>query len=194
MSKLPGRRLLVLISPGFSADSPEIRSAAAVSIESVVESAVILNVFNPQDTASVARGEHNTVLEELTSATGGLFFSGSWPPSNLSQYPELLYLLDVLRPTIRSGGSLHLLKVVCQSSDPIRARKTFVAPSPVALESLKHLGLVCRSRLPKDGFQRGPITPLSRIFWSSHSGKIERHRLKSLRRHRRDNPLRIAVA
>jgi VWFA-related protein len=129
MSKLPGRRLLVLLSPGFSADFPETRSAAAASIESIVQSGVVLNAFNTQDSASVTRGEDNTVLEELTSATGGSFFPGTRLPSNLSQYPELLYLLDIPLSTIRADGSPHQLKVISQSADQIRARKTFVAPN-----------------------------------------------------------------
>jgi VWFA-related protein len=129
MSKLPGRRLLVLLSPGFSADFPEIRSAAAVSIETIVQSGVVLNAFNTQESASITRGEDNTVLEELASATGGSFFPGTRPPSNLSQYPELLYLLDIPLATIRADSSPHQLKVVSQSADHIRARKTFVAPN-----------------------------------------------------------------
>jgi VWFA-related protein len=129
MSKLPGRRLLVLLSPGFSSGFPEIRTAAAVSIESIVQSGVVLNAFNTQDPAAVTRGEDNPVLEELTSATGGSFFPGTRSPSNLSQYPELLYLLDIPLSTIRADGSPHQLKVVSHSADRIRARKTFVAPN-----------------------------------------------------------------
>jgi VWFA-related protein len=132
MSKLPGRRLLVLLSPGFSADFPEIRSAAAVSIESIVQSGVVLNAFNAQDSASVTRREDNTVLEEMSSATGGSFFPGERPPFNLSQYPELLYLLDISLTAIRADGSAHQLKVVSPSADHIRARKTFVAPNSTA--------------------------------------------------------------
>jgi len=132
MSKLPGRRLLVLLSPGFSADFPEIRSAAAVSIDLIVQSGVVLNAFNTQDSASVTRGEDNIVLEELSSATGGSFFPGTSPPPNLTQYPELLYLLDIPLSAIRADGSPHQLKIVSQSADHIRARKTFVAPSSTA--------------------------------------------------------------
>jgi VWFA-related protein len=129
MSKLPGRRLLVLLSPGFSADFPEIRSAAAVSIESIVQSGVVLNAFNTQDSSSVTSREDNTALEEMSAATGGSFFPGEGPPSNLSHYPELLYLLDISQTAIRADGSAHQLKVVSPSADHIRARKTFVAPS-----------------------------------------------------------------
>jgi len=57
MSKLPGRRLLVLLSPGFSVDFPEIRSAAAISIERIVQSGVVINAFNTQNSASVTRSE-----------------------------------------------------------------------------------------------------------------------------------------
>jgi VWFA-related protein len=130
MSKLPGRRLLVFLSPGFSADFPEIRSAAAASIERIVQSGVILNAFNTQDSSSVTRSEDNVVLEELSSSTGGSFFPGPSPAPTLTQYPELLYLLDIPLSAIRADGSSHQLKVVIsQPGNHIRARKSFVAPS-----------------------------------------------------------------
>ena len=130
MSKLPGRRLLVLLSPGFSADFPEIRSSAAVSIERIVQSGVVLNAFNIQDSASVTRSEDNAVLEELSSATGGSFFPGPSPPPILTQYPELLYMLDIPLSAIRADGSSHRLKiVVSRPASHIRARESFVAPN-----------------------------------------------------------------
>jgi len=130
MSKLPGRRLLVLLSPGFSVDFPEIRSAAAVSIDSIVRSGVVLNAFNTQDSSSVTRSEDNIALEELSIATGGSFFPGPSPPPSLAQYPELLYLLDIPVSAIRADGSSHQLKVaLAQPGKNIRARKSFVAPS-----------------------------------------------------------------
>jgi hypothetical protein len=94
-----------------------------------VQSGVVLNAFNTQDSASVTRREDNTVLEEMSSATGGSFFPGERTPFNLSQYPELLYLLDISLTAIRADGSAHQLKVVSPSADHIRARKTFVAPN-----------------------------------------------------------------
>lgn len=128
MSKLPGRRLLVFLSPGFSVDFPEIRSVAAVSINSIVQSGVVLNAFNTQDSASITRSEDNIVLEELSSATGGSFFAGPSCPG-LTQYPELLYLLDIPLSAIRADGSSHQLKVVTsQPGEYISARKSFVAP------------------------------------------------------------------
>ncbi|WP_263354973.1 VWA domain-containing protein [Acidicapsa acidisoli] len=130
MSKLPGRRLLVLLSPGFSVDFPEIRSAAAVSIDRIVQSGVVLNAFNTQDSTSVTRSEDDIVLEELSSATGGSFFPGPSLPPALTQYPELLYLLDIPLSAIRADGSSHQLKVVIsQPGNHARARKKFVAPS-----------------------------------------------------------------
>lgn len=131
MSKLPGRRLLVLLSPGFSVGFPEIRSAAAVSIERIVQSGVVLNAFNTQDSASVTRSEDSVVLEELSSATGGSFFPGPSPPPTLAQYPELLYMLDIPLAAVRADGSSHQLKVVVsRPAIHIRARHSFVAPRP----------------------------------------------------------------
>lgn len=130
MSKLPGRRLLVLISPGFSADFPEIRSAAAVCVDRIVQSGVVLNAFNVQDSASGSLGDGNIGLEELSSATGGSFFPGTSPPPTLTQYPELLYMLDIPLSAIRADGSSHQLKVVVSPpANHIRARESFVAPS-----------------------------------------------------------------
>ena len=129
MSKLPGRRLLVLLSPGFSVDFPEIRSAAAIYIDSIVRSGVVLNTFNTQDSSSATRSEDNIALEELSTATGGSFFPGPSPPPSLAQYPELLYLLDIPVSAVRADGSSHQLKVaIAQPGRNIRARKSFVAP------------------------------------------------------------------
>lgn len=130
MSKLLGRRLLVVLSPGFSADFPEIRSAAAVSIGRVIQSGVVINSLNTQDPASATRNKDNIVLEELSSATGGSFFPGSSSSPVLTQYPELLYLLDIPLSAIRPDGSSHHLKVVVsRPGNRLRAREGFVAPS-----------------------------------------------------------------
>jgi VWFA-related protein len=129
MSKLPGRRLLVVLSPGFSADFPEIRSAAAVSIDRIIQSGVIVNALNTQDSTSASVGGDNKVLEELTSATGGSLLPNSSSPLTLVQYPELLYLLDISLSAIRADGSPHQLKVVVnRPGNRVHARESFVAP------------------------------------------------------------------
>lgn len=130
MSKLPGRRLLVVLSPGFSVDFPEIRSAAANCIDRIIQSGVVLNALSIQDLASDTRNKDNVALEELSSATGGSFFSGSSPAPVLSRYPELLYLLDISSSAIRADGSTHQLKIMVSSPGTrLRARESFVAPS-----------------------------------------------------------------
>ena len=129
MSKLPGRRLLVLLSPGFSADFPEIRSAAALSVDRIVQSGVVLNAFKIQDSTSGSLNDGNIGLEELTSATGGSFFLGPTTPPALTRFPELLYMIDIPLSAIRADGSSHQLKVaVSRPASRIRARKSFVAP------------------------------------------------------------------
>ncbi len=130
MSKLPGRRLLVLISPGFSADFPEIRSAATAAIDRIVQSGVVLNALNIQDVASHSLGDDNIALAELSSATGGSIFPGSSKPSAFTQYPELLYLLDISLSTIRTDGSSHQLKViVSRPGIRLHTRVNYVAPN-----------------------------------------------------------------
>ena len=89
-----------------------------------------LNAFNVQDSASGSLGDGNIGLEELSSATGGSFFPGTSPPPTLTQYPELLYMLDIPLSAIRADGSSHQLKVVVSPpANHIRARESFVAPS-----------------------------------------------------------------
>ena len=130
MSRLPGRRLLVVFSPGFSSDLPEIRSAAAFSIDRIIQSGVVLNAINTEDSSSGSLSSDNVVLDQLTVATGGTLFPGSAPPSILTQYPECLYLLDISLSSIRADGSLHQLKVaVSKTGSHVRARSSFVAPS-----------------------------------------------------------------
>ena len=130
MSKFRGRRLLVLLSPGFSTTNfPEIRSAAALSIGRIIQAGVVLNALNTQSTSSESFSEDNATLEELSSATGGSVFTDSLPPSLLTHYPELLYLFDIPLSNIRADGSPHQLKiVVSRRGTKIRARENFVAP------------------------------------------------------------------
>ena len=131
MSTLPGRRLLVLLSPGFSSDFDEIRSAAAASINRIVQSGVVLNAFNTQDASSGSRNDDNLGLEELSSATGGSLSSSSSPSPTFTRFPDLLYLLDIPLSGIHADGSTHQLKVsVSRPGNHIHARKSFVAPSP----------------------------------------------------------------
>lgn len=128
MSKVPGRRLLVLVSPGFFGDIPEVRSAATASIESIVRSGVVLNAFNTQPSSSPSRSDDSAALEDLSIATGGFYFPGPSAP-HLTQYPEQLYLLDLPVSGIRPDGASHQIKVtVAQPGARIRARKSFVAP------------------------------------------------------------------
>ena len=130
MSKLPGRRLLVLLSPGFSSDFPEIRSAAAAAMDRIVQSGVVLNALNTEDPASGSFGEDNMVLEEFSSSSGGSIFHGSVPPPAITHYPEILYLLDISLSAVRADGSSHQLKVMVSNPGArLRARKSFVAPN-----------------------------------------------------------------
>ncbi len=129
MSKLPGRRLLVILSPGFFANFPEIHSAAEVCLDRVIQSGVVVNALDMQGSPSFH--EDSIGLEELSSATGGLFFPASATAASITQYPELLYLLDIPLSAVRADGSTHQLKV--KVSHPgmhlrVRVRKSFVAP------------------------------------------------------------------
>jgi len=92
----PVGRLLVLLSPGFSVDFPEIRSAAAISIERIVQSGVVINAFNTQNSASVTRSEDNVVLEELSSAAAAHF---SRPVSSLRVTEAEFWVLKALMTT-----------------------------------------------------------------------------------------------
>jgi VWFA-related protein len=134
MAKLPGRRLIVVLSPGFSSDFPdipEIRVAADASIDRIVQSGVVLNAFNTQDSTSGSRNGDDFVLEELTSSPGGSLFLSSTPPLTFAQYPEILYLLDISISAIRADGSTHLLKVVVnRPGSRVHTRQNFVAPRP----------------------------------------------------------------
>ena len=130
MSKLPGRRLLILLSPGFSSDFPEIHSAAEKSINRIVQSGVVVNTLNIQDSGSDSLDQDNVGLEELSSATGGSSFLDTSPPPDLKHYPELLYLIDIPISAIRADGSTHKLKiVVSRPGSHLRARESFVAPA-----------------------------------------------------------------
>jgi len=127
MSSLPGRRLLVFLSPGFTAEFSEVKSAAATAIERIVQSGVVVNAIHPQELADGPLGDDHQVLEEICVATGGTLFPGNAVPSAFLQYPESIYLVDVSSANIRADGSPHQLKVIvacpgCRA----HARESFV--------------------------------------------------------------------
>jgi VWFA-related protein len=129
MSTLPGRRLLVLLSPGFSSDFAEIRFAAADSINRIVRSGVLVNTFKIQPPAFASLNGDNIALEELSSATGGSSFLDTSPRPDFSHYPELLYLIDIPLSAVRADSSFHKLKIVIsQPGNHLRVRTGFVAP------------------------------------------------------------------
>jgi VWFA-related protein len=141
MEALPGERMVILISPGFMANSAEAQSLKSQIMDVAARSKVTVSALDARglyatNVDASQRGETSTyalmtgqesqrfsesmsinegVLEELADGTGGTFFHNSNDLEGgfkrLTQAPEYVYLLEVSPQDMKSNGSYHSLKV-----------------------------------------------------------------------------------
>lgn len=141
MSKLPGQRILILVSPGFLTRSDEALTlqsqildlAAASNVTfSAVDARGLFSSFTPasemgsgsvfgditgqqvQDHAESMR-ENEDIMAKLADGTGGIFFHNSNDLAGglktLVAGPEYRYLLEVSLQYVKLNGTYHALKV-----------------------------------------------------------------------------------
>lgn len=141
MSKLPGQRTLILLSPGFLSGTPEAQalqsqildlaaasnvtisaldagalSAGNVSASQGTAGSVFSNVIGQpgQDQLESMR-EKEDVMAELADGTGGTYFHNSNDLERglkaLAAGPEYLYLLEFSLQGVKPNGSYHPLRV-----------------------------------------------------------------------------------
>lgn len=157
MSRLPGERRLILVSPGFLAFSEETMQLESEILDIAAASEVTVNTLDARGLAgaTVDAGQGGTslglvtgpvaqerlasmqqsesTLSELAAGTGGRFFHENndlqGGMEKLAAAPEELYLLEISLKDVKANGSYHHLRVkVDRPGMEVLARKGYAAP------------------------------------------------------------------
>ena len=146
MSKLPGQRLLILVSPGFLTLSPQTIEFKSEIMNIAASADVIVNTLDArglyagnldageggptssmglssgqfvQDRLAATQASEN-VMSELAAGTGGRFFHNSndlqGGMETLTAAPENLYLLEISLKDVKANGAYHRLRVKVDQS------------------------------------------------------------------------------
>ncbi|HWA94811.1 MAG TPA: VWA domain-containing protein [Terracidiphilus sp.] len=141
MAKLPGQRVLILVSPGFLTMTPSAMAEKSEVMELAAKHEVVVNTMDARGlyTGSVGASEggatstlalmtgaqvsdrlgsmqaNEDALAEIADGTGGKFFHNSNDLKSglktLSAAPENLYLLEVSLNGVKANGAYHALRV-----------------------------------------------------------------------------------
>lgn len=144
MSSAPGRKLIVLISPGFFVPDGNAQEEIA---DLAARSDVNVSALDPRGllpTADLneswmiyrrtAETEDAAVVEALTDATGGLFFHNNNDVEDgfrqIAAVPEYSYTLAFSPQGLKADGHFHKLKVTVNENGnlTVQARKGYFAP------------------------------------------------------------------
>ena len=158
MARLPGQRLLILISPGFLAITPQAFSTKSEILDVAARSNVTVSALDarglyttgtdmsqPPNSSTYAqvsgkvarnqldRGEYSDVLAELADGTGGTFVHNTNDLEGglrrLTAVPEFVYLLEIPLRDVKRNNTYHALSVkVAKSGVHVQARRGYVAP------------------------------------------------------------------
>lgn len=157
MGKLPGQRVLVLVSPGFLALTDETRELESEIMNTAAASNVTVNALDARGLAGpgfdasqggtslgVVTGqmvqEHlvsmqvrANVMSELAEGTGGRYFHDNndlqGGLASLAAAPEDLYLLEISLKDVKANGAYHRLRVkVDRPGLEVLSRKGYTAP------------------------------------------------------------------
>jgi VWFA-related protein len=145
MSSAPGRKLIVLVSPGFFV--PDAQAQAEIT-DLAARSDVNVSALDPRGllpTAdfnesrmifwSTAEAADADLLEALTDATGGLFFHNNNDVEDgfrlIAAIPEYSYTLAFSPQGLKFDGHFHKLKVTANNGVnlTVQARKGYYAPN-----------------------------------------------------------------
>ncbi len=158
MSKLPGQRTLILVSPGFLSLSPEAMTFKSEVLDRAAGSNVVISALDARGlyvgNADASQGGNSTMsdtvgqtsqdrllameasenaMAELAYGTGGTFFHNNNDLENglksLAAAPQYLYLLQVSLKDVKPTGTYHRLQVkVDQHGLDVQARRGYFAP------------------------------------------------------------------
>jgi VWFA-related protein len=160
ISRMPGQRSVVLVSPGFIA--PQMEFQYIDIIDRAVRSQVVINtldarglytidtlgdIANPPQVAPppqkglfliAAANANDDLLAVLADGTGGVFFHNSNDYDDgfrrTAQAPEYWYVLAFTPQDLKLDGNFHPLKVTVKNSQKltVQARRGYFAPKHLA--------------------------------------------------------------
>lgn len=161
VSRMPGQRSVVLVSPGFIA--PQLEFEYNDIVDRAVRSQIVINALNarglftimPPEAIHTATGQalpppqkglidtaaalaNDDLLAVLADGTGGIFFHNSNDLDEgfrrVAQAPEYSYVLAFSPQNLKLDGSFHTLKVTVKSSQKLtlQARRGYYAPKHFA--------------------------------------------------------------
>jgi VWFA-related protein len=140
LSAMPGKRIIVLISPGFLV-THDLFHAQTSLIDSAIRSNVTLSSLDARglytDPSSAARA-NGDALHELADGTGGKYFGNdngfTDGLAQLAAAPEYTYLLAFSPQNLKYDGSYHGLKISLLNAKKldIQARRGYWAPTRAA--------------------------------------------------------------
>jgi len=134
ISRMPGQRSIVLVSPGFPL--AEMEQEATEIIDDAQRAEVIINVLDPSGLSTKSGIEYGSVsgpsdvLADLTSGTGGTFYRNRNDVDEGFQrtaLPDLFYILGFSPQKL--DGRFHSLKVILQRPEKLnlQARRGYYA-------------------------------------------------------------------
>ena len=160
MATLPGERTLIFVSPGFLRIEQETLTAESRLMDLAAESNVTINaldargLYSSEQTASdkshslggpsfLQNSDYKRTADklaeqpmaELADATGGTFFHSSNDFEagfkELTEAPEVVYVLELPLDNVKADGSYHRLKVkVDRDGLQLEARHGYSVPKP----------------------------------------------------------------
>jgi VWFA-related protein len=156
MAALPGERILILVSPGFLGVEQEALAGVSKAIDLAVQSNVAISALDARGVyvTDIGASEHvvgsppyqgelrrsaalreEQSMGELADGTGGVFFHGSNDLGagfkEVTEAPEVVYLLDLSLDGVKADGTNHRLKVkVHRKGVQMEARRGYFMPKP----------------------------------------------------------------
>lgn len=158
MSKLPGQRILILLSPGFLSLAPDAIAFKSEILNEAAGANVVINALDVRglyvgnldasqgesaalsQTIGQTSSDHlagmqasENAMAELANGTGGTFFHNSndllGGMRSLAAAPEYVYLLGISLNDVKANGTFHQLKVKVNKRDvDVQARRGYFAP------------------------------------------------------------------
>jgi VWFA-related protein len=158
MSKLPGQRILILLSPGFLTLAPDAMAFKSQILNQAAGASVVINALDVRGlyvgNLDASQGQSTTIsqiagdtasdhqagmlasenaMAELTNGTGGTFFHNNNDLlaglKSLAAAPEYVYLLGISLKDVKLNGTFHQLKVKVDKHDlDVQARRGYFAP------------------------------------------------------------------
>jgi VWFA-related protein len=191
MAALPGRRIVVLVSPGFM-NTQDLLAQSDIA-DRAVQSGIVINTLDArglftgmpdaseQRSSGLANGKalqyktaelsaDSDILAELAYSTGGTFFQNNNDLGagfqRLAGPPEYSYLLAFSPQNLKLDGKYHKLKVTLKppAEGSVQARKGYYAPTAAADASQQAKQAIDDAVLSRDEIREIPVQVQTQFF------------------------------